>query len=154
MDIRFSFTRSELWAASSAMNCGFFCCPEWPWASAVEACWATLTAITVTPDPPPYAGYATAVSGDALQMMTGDEQHSLVQLLEGAQRETAQHAIRIETILSGGPTVGSLVEAARKNHIDLLVLGIHPEQGLLGWLTVSTAHELAQKAACDILAVR
>jgi nucleotide-binding universal stress UspA family protein len=86
--------------------------------------------------------------------MKGDEQDSLVQLLETAQREGAQHAMEVKTILSDGPVVVSLVEAVRKNQIDLLVLGIHPEQGLLGWLTASTAHELAQKAACDVLGVR
>jgi nucleotide-binding universal stress UspA family protein len=93
------------------------------------------------------------LSSGALQMMKEDEQNSFIELFQYAQREAAQHAITIKTILSGGPVIASLVEAVRKNHIDLLVLGIHPEQGLLGWLTASTAHELAQKAACDILGV-
>jgi nucleotide-binding universal stress UspA family protein len=115
---------------------------------------AKLTAMTVVPDPPPYAVYAGALSPEASQIMKGDEQDSLAQLLETAQREGAQHAMEVKTILSDGPVVVSLVEAVRKNQIDLLVLGIHPEQGLLGWLTASTAHELAQKAACDVLGVR
>ena len=87
-------------------------------------------------------------------MMKRDDQDSLAGLLESAQREAARHDIEIETILSDGPVVATLVEAVQRNHIDLLVLGIHPEQGLLRWLTVSTAHELAQKAACDLLGVR
>jgi nucleotide-binding universal stress UspA family protein len=114
---------------------------------------ATLTAMTVVQAPPPYAAYAAVLSSEALQMTKADEQDSLVQLLESAQREAAQHAIKIKTILSGGPVVASLIEAVRKNHIDLLVLGIHAEHGLFGWLTASTAHELALKAACDILGV-
>ena len=115
---------------------------------------ATLTVMTVVQPPPPYAAYAAVLSSEALQMIKGDEQDSLIQLLESAQREASHHAIEIRTILSGGSVVVSLVEAVRKNRIDLLVLGIHPEQGLLGSLTASTAHELAQRAACDVLGVR
>jgi nucleotide-binding universal stress UspA family protein len=114
---------------------------------------ATLTAMTVVPAPPPYAAYAAALSSEALKMIKDDEQNSLVQLFQSAQREAARHALKIGTILSGGPVVVSLIEAVRKRHIDLLVLGIHPEQGLLGWLTASTAHELALRATCDILGV-
>jgi nucleotide-binding universal stress UspA family protein len=114
---------------------------------------ATLTAMTVVQALPPYAAYAAASSSEALQMMKGDAQHALVQLLESSQREAARHDIEIKTILSDGPVVATLIKAVRENHIDLLVLGIHPEQGLLGWLNASTAHELAQKAACDILGV-
>jgi nucleotide-binding universal stress UspA family protein len=115
---------------------------------------ATLTAITVVQALPPYAAYAAVSSSEALQMMKRDEQDSLTGLLENAQREAARHDIEIKAILSGGPVVATVVEAVRRNDIDLLVLGIHPEQGLLGWLTASTAHELAQKATCDLLGVR
>ena len=115
---------------------------------------ATLTAMAIVPAPPPYAAYAAALSSEALQILNGDEQNSFVELLESARREASQHAIEIETILSGGPIVESFVEAVRKNSIDLVVLGIHPERSLMGWLTTSTSHELAQKAACDVLGVQ
>ena len=115
---------------------------------------ATLTAMTVVLAPPPHAAYAAALSSETLQIMKGDEQDSSLRLLESAQRQASQHSIKMKTILSDGPVVASLVEEVRKSHIDLLVLGIHSEQGLAGWLSPSTAHELAQKAACDILGVR
>jgi universal stress protein A len=114
---------------------------------------ATLTAMTVVEAPLPYAAYAAALSSGAVQIMKNDQADSSAHLLQNAQQEAAQHAVNVETILSGGPVVVSLVEAVRKKHIDLLVLGIHPEHGLSGWLTASTAHELAQKASCDVLGV-
>lgn len=114
---------------------------------------ATLTAMAVVPAPPPLAAYAAALGSEALQIMKGDEQNCFVELLESARREAAQHAVEIGTILSDGPVVASLTEAVQKNHIDLLVLGIHSQQGLLGWLSSSTAHELAQRAVCDVLEV-
>jgi len=115
---------------------------------------ATLTAITVVQALPPYASYAAASSSEALQMLKRDEQDSLVGLLESARREAARYDIKIRTILIDGPVVATVLEAVRQNQIDLLVLGIHPEQGLWRWLTASTAHELAQKATCDLLGVR
>ena len=115
---------------------------------------ATLTAITVAQALPPYTAYAAASSSEALQMIKRDEQDSLLGLLESARREAARHDIKIKTILIDGPVVTTVLEAVRQNQIDLLVLGIHPDQGLLRWLTASTAHELAQKATCDLLGVR
>jgi nucleotide-binding universal stress UspA family protein len=114
---------------------------------------ATLTAMAIVPAPPPHTAYAAALSSEALQVIKSDVRDSFSELLQRARREAAQHAIEIDTVLSDGPVVVSLIEALRKKHIDLLVLGIHPEQALARWLTSSTAHELAEKAECDVLGV-
>jgi nucleotide-binding universal stress UspA family protein len=114
---------------------------------------ATLTAVAVVPAPPPYAAYAAALSAEAPRIMEGDQQAFFVDLLGMARREAAQHAIEIETVLSGGSAVVSVFDAVRTNQIDLLVLGIQPELELLGWMSGSTAHELAQRVACDVLGV-
>lgn len=114
---------------------------------------ATLTAVAVTPALPLYAAYAAALGPEARQIMEDDQQASCADLLEMARREARQHDIEIETVLSSGPVTDSLFEAVRMNHIDLLVLGIHPDHRLPGWLSSSTAHELAEGATCDILGV-
>lgn len=115
---------------------------------------ATVIAMGVVPPLPAYEVFAGALSPEAPQVIRSDEHESFVQLLEIAHRTGSQYSVQVDTIVTDGPVVDSLVEAVRKHQIDLLVLGIHPEQGLLGWLTASTAHELAQKAVCDVLAVR
>ncbi|MGO8708089.1 MAG: universal stress protein [Terracidiphilus sp.] len=114
---------------------------------------ATLTAMAIVPAPPPQAAYAAAISSEALQIINGDEQDSFVELLQRARSEGAQRAVEVETVLSDGPVVSSLTNAVRKHHIDLLVMGIHPELTPFGWFTASTAHELAVKATCDVLGV-
>jgi nucleotide-binding universal stress UspA family protein len=114
---------------------------------------ATLTAVAVTPSLPLYAAYATALSPEARQIMESDQQASSADLLEMARREARQHDIEIETVLSSGSVTVSLFEAVRMNHIDLLVLGIHPDHDLPEWLSGSTAHELAERATCDVLGV-
>ncbi len=86
-------------------------------------------------------------------MMESDQLELLAGLLEMARREAAQHAIEIETVLVDGSVVASLIDAVRSNHVDLFVLGIHPDGDLLGWLTGSSAHKLAQGAPCDVLGV-
>jgi nucleotide-binding universal stress UspA family protein len=114
---------------------------------------ATLTAMAVTPALPLYAAYAVAAGPEALQIMERDQQTSFAELLETARSEAAQHAIKIETVLSDGPVMVSLFEAVQTNHIDLLVLGINPNQDLLGWPSGSIAHELAVRVPCDVLGV-
>ena len=114
---------------------------------------ATLTAVAVTPSLPLYAAYATALDPGARQIMEEDQQTSSAELLETARREALQHSIEIETIQSSGPVTDSLFEAVRAKHIDLLVLGIHLDHGLPGFLSGATAHELAEKATCDVLGV-
>ncbi|HUN86645.1 MAG TPA: universal stress protein [Terracidiphilus sp.] len=114
---------------------------------------ATLTAVAVTPSLPLYAAFATVLGGEARQIIEDDQQASLAGLLEIARREARQHDIEIETVLSSGPVIDSLFEAVRTNHIDLLVLGIHPGHGLPGFLSSGTAHELAEGAQCDVLGV-
>jgi nucleotide-binding universal stress UspA family protein len=114
---------------------------------------ATLTAMSVTPSLPFYAAYATGSGPDARQIMEGDQRASFASLLEMARREARQHNIEIETIQSSGSVAASLFEAVRMKHIDLLVLGIHADHDLPGWLSSGTAHELAVKATCDVLGV-
>jgi nucleotide-binding universal stress UspA family protein len=114
---------------------------------------ATLTAVAVTPPLPVHAAYAAAWDPEARQVLEGDQQASYAGLLERARGEAIRQDIQIETVLSSGPVLDSLFEAVRMNHIDLLVLGIPPDHEWLGWLSGSTAHELAVGAPCDILGV-
>ncbi len=114
---------------------------------------ATLTAVAVTPALPPYTAYAAALSSEAIQIMENDQQALFAELLETARREAAQNDIAIETVLISGSVVVSLFEVVRKNHIDLLVLGIQPDHNLLGWRSGNIAHKLAQRATCDVLGV-
>jgi nucleotide-binding universal stress UspA family protein len=114
---------------------------------------AALTVVSVTPSLPIYAAYATALDPEAHQTMESDEQALFANLLEMARREAGQHDIEIKTVLSGGSVTVSLFEAVRTNHVDLLVLGIQPDHELPGWLSGSTAHKLAEGAACDVLGV-
>jgi nucleotide-binding universal stress UspA family protein len=114
---------------------------------------ATVTAVAVVQGPSPYTAYAAALGPEALRAMESDQQTLYGDLIEMARKEAAQHSIEIETVLSNGPVVISLFEAVRTNDIDLLVLGIHSEHSVLGWLSGSTAHELAMGATCDILGV-
>jgi nucleotide-binding universal stress UspA family protein len=114
---------------------------------------ATLTAVAVTPALPFYAAYATGMGPDARLVMEGDQQAAFAELLERARIEARQHDIEINTVLSSGSVTVSLMDAVRTNDIDLLVLGIHRDHNLPGWLSSSTAHELAEGAACDVLGV-
>jgi len=114
---------------------------------------ANLTAVAVTPSLPAYEAYATALGADARQLLEDDNHAAFADLLDMARKEARQHKIEIATVLDSGPVPALLLEAVRTNDIDLLVLGIVPDQGFEGWLVSSTAHKLAEGATCDVLGV-
>ncbi len=86
-------------------------------------------------------------------MMENDQQALFAGLLERARGEARRHDVEIETVLSIGPVTSSLFEEVRMKKIDRPVLGIQPGHGLPGWLAGSTAHDLAERAPCDVLGV-
>lgn len=114
---------------------------------------ATLTAVAITPSLPLYAAYAAAFGAEARQTMEDDQQTSFAELLEMARREARQHDVELESVLGSGRVAEFLIEAVRVNHIDLLVLGIQRDHDLPECLSSSTAHELAERATCDVLGV-
>ena len=114
---------------------------------------AALTVVAVIPALPPYTAFTATLGPEAIQIVQNDQQELFADLLEMARREATQHAIEIKTVLLSGSAVVSLIDAVRMNQVDLLVLGSHRSQDLLGWLSGSTAHELAKRAPCDVLEV-
>lgn len=114
---------------------------------------ATLTAVAVSPSLPFYAEYAAALNPGTRRILESDQQTSSSELLKMARMEGRQHDVAIETILTSGSIIGSLMEVVKINHIDLLVMGIHPDHELPEWLSNSLAHELAEELPCDVLGV-
>jgi nucleotide-binding universal stress UspA family protein len=114
---------------------------------------ATLTVVAVIPALPSYTAFTAALGPEAIQTMQSNQQELFADLLEKARKEATQQAIKIQTALISGSAVVSLIDAVRMNHVDLLVLGIHPEHDLLGWMSGNTAHKLALGVPCDVLGV-
>ncbi len=62
------------------------------------------------------------------------------------------HQVKVE--VRAGNVVMAIVEAAKENHVDLIVMGTHGRVGLADRLVGSTTERVQKKVTASVLAVR
>jgi nucleotide-binding universal stress UspA family protein len=67
---------------------------------------------------------------------------------------TAGHEKVTTEVLTGAPPAQAIVEAARQNGCDLIVMGTHGRHGMAHLLLGSVAERVVRTAACPVLVVR
>ena len=90
---------------------------------------------------------------------------SVLQEMLTATRETARRTlqrlarspngkgVRISTLLAEGPASAAIVRAAKKNRVDLVVMGTHGRTGVQRLLMGSVADRVIRTASCPVLVV-
>jgi nucleotide-binding universal stress UspA family protein len=61
--------------------------------------------------------------------------------------------VRIATLLAEGPASAAIVRAAKKNRVDLVVMGTHGRTGVQRLLMGSVADRVIRTASCPVLVV-
>jgi universal stress protein A len=96
-------------------------------------------------------GFVSPGAYDAINHGTREDAHKqLVSLVQHAKKAGA-HAT---ALLLGGAPHEQVVRAARRNRVDLIVLGTHGRTGLSRVLVGSVAERVIRFAACPVLTVR
>ncbi len=67
---------------------------------------------------------------------------------------TPEQKGRLQVRLEGGDPVETILETAKKEGIDLIVLGTHGRRGLTHLLIGSVAEKVVRQAGCPVLTVR
>jgi universal stress protein A len=81
------------------------------------------------------------------------------EVVEGIQRQFSRrapimgHAVAITSIVTG-VTSSAIVDHARDNGIDLIVMGTHGRHGMAHLLLGSVAERVVRTASCPVLTVR
>ena len=63
----------------------------------------------------------------------------------------------VDYVIKQGEAADAILEVARERHVDLIVMGVHPEKGFPGAAThlpIATAHKVVTHAHCPVLTVR
>jgi len=76
-----------------------------------------------------------------------------VERLEGMASEARRSGLAVQTVVENGPPGPTLVEAAEREHADVLVIGTRGLAGLEHLLLGSTAETVVRLARCPILTV-
>jgi nucleotide-binding universal stress UspA family protein len=66
----------------------------------------------------------------------------------------ADPPVQVETLVKHGMPAESIVEAAKENHCDLIVLGTHGRKGLARLFYGNVADSVTREAPCPVLALR
>ena len=98
-------------------------------------------------EPPP------AYGGAEMFFDTGEADTSeAIERLEGVKLSDPQIACQ-RRVLSGPPAT-LILELAKAEHIDLIVMGTHGRTGLLRLVMGSVAEEVVRKATCPVLTIK
>jgi nucleotide-binding universal stress UspA family protein len=76
------------------------------------------------------------------------------QYLKGVAGKLAARQINVRTLTCEGPVAEAIIERARENRIDLIVMSTHGRGGVSRWVYGSVADRLLQAAPCPVLLVR
>ena len=105
-----------------------------------------------------YANPVMAIP-DGYVVMTAPDLAELVSQMDGGLRKAEMHVrtrgvTDVETRLVEGAGWREIVETARAQACDLIVIGTHGRGGIAHLLLGSVAEKVMRKAACPVLAVR
>jgi len=73
--------------------------------------------------------------------------------LQRLARSPKGKSVRISTLLAEGPPSAAIVRAAKKNRVDLVVMGTHGRTGVQRLLMGSVADRVIRTASCPVLVV-
>lgn len=74
--------------------------------------------------------------------------------LAGLFDEPARQALKVEAVVRRGTPFVEIIDYARSNHIDLIVLGTHGRSAIAHMMIGSVAEKVVRKAGCPVLTVR
>lgn len=95
-------------------------------------------------EPPAYYG-----GGEMYYGMLDPTAHELIKLLEDVKPNDP--SVRYEHRMLTGDPAGALVDFAKQENIDLIVLGTHGRSGLSRLLMGSVAEAVVRRAECPVL---
>ena len=115
---------------------------------------AELVVLTVVPTVPPYI----ADEGEFAyypQLIDDMEQFHKKLLAEAIQDLQSDHeGLKVSTILKKGNPARNIVDAAKMEGVDLIVIGNRGTGGLISWMLGSTSRSVAEACTVPVLIVK
>ncbi|MBI5119079.1 universal stress protein [Candidatus Poribacteria bacterium] len=82
------------------------------------------------------------------------EQNRLKEMQEFIEREVTDSSIQIEKSIRRGRPFLEIIQMAREENVDLIVIATHGRGGLEHVLFGSTAEKVVRKSPCPVLSIR
>lgn len=95
-----------------------------------------------------------AATIDEVQEEKSFANHYYEECLDTASATALRHGIILKPIIRAGHVARTIVEVAREEHVDLLVLGHSGRSEIWATLLGTTAEKVSRHAPCSVLIVR
>lgn len=95
-------------------------------------------------------GLEGAAAGD----LSGRRREEIEELLADAERRAEQDGAEITTVIERGPPGSTIVEYARENDVDRIVMGSHDRSGISKILLGSVAEDVVKESPVTVTVVR
>jgi nucleotide-binding universal stress UspA family protein len=82
------------------------------------------------------------------------EEEQRLEILGDAQATLAARGITAHAVETHGDAATAIVNAAKDEHADIIIIGKHGRHGALARLMGSTAEHVVRHAPCDVLVVQ
>jgi nucleotide-binding universal stress UspA family protein len=124
-----------------------------PWVSTfVEKFGATLYVVFVAQD---LASYSTFhVPHGNIQSFQTEAMEGAKKRMATAMKENLQQFPKLETMVLLGSPADKILEVAKKENIDLIIMGAHGRKGLERAIFGSVADKVVNGAPCPVLTIR
>jgi universal stress protein A len=88
-----------------------------------------------------------------MQEMLTATRDAAAQSLKRLARSSQGKDVRASTLLAEGPAAAAIVRAAKKQHVNLVVMGTHGRTGVRRLLMGSVADRVIRTSSCPVLVV-
>jgi len=75
-------------------------------------------------------------------------------LIEGLQKKLKKAGVKADTRVAKGIPAVEIIEKARKDHFDMIIMGTHGRTGIQRFMLGSVAERVVRTAPCPVLTVR
>jgi len=123
-----------------------------PWvATLVEKFGATLHVIFVTPDLADFTAFH-APAGN-IQQFQEQALQAAKEKMAGVSKEVFKDFPKVATHVTVGSPAEKIVEFAKQEHIDLIIMGTHGRKGLERTIFGSVCDKVVRNAPCPVLTI-
>jgi nucleotide-binding universal stress UspA family protein len=95
-----------------------------------------------------------AASPETMQTIMDADMHDATNYLKSITRKTSLAGIDVETVVTLGQIVPSILSTVETHHVDLIVMCSHGYTGLKRWALGSVAEKIAHQACVPVLLLR
>jgi universal stress protein A len=96
----------------------------------------------------------TAQPGNPWENVLEWEDHAMIENFQSCLSFEIKQGVETQTLVEVGQAAERLIEAAKENKADLIVMATHGRTGLSHALIGSVAEKVVRKAPCPVLTVR